>query len=354
MKNILITVPTLMAGGMERATINFAQVLSEKGFKVKIFLLASNEVFYDIPKNVDLVFGKKNRNQKWKIPFSLFRLRQLVIDFKPELVLSFSGKDSSYVAMALMGCKTHVIPFHRGNPHKIYGWFNDKLNQLIFPRCKALVVQTNIAKEVFLKKYRNQNIIVIPNPVREIMISNEIEKENIIISVSRLVKGKGVDSLIKSFKKINNADWKLYILGDGYLREYLENLIIELDLTDKVFLLGFQKDVDSYLARASVFAFTSESEGFPNALLEAMCAGLPCISYDCPTGPAEMIIDGKNGFLIPMGDALLYESKLKLLIENENLRYQFGIEAQKLYIKHNPRFLIESFIKEAYKTNLLT
>lgn len=349
MKKVVITVPTLMAGGMERAAVNFGEILSKKGVEVKIFMISSDQVFYEVSENIELLYGKKDLNNKWQTFSSLLKLRKFIHDYKPDHVLSFSGKMSAYVSLSLYGIDVDVIPFHRGSPYKTYGRLNNYLNKKIFPKSKALVVQTETAKKVFTEKYNNKNIIVTPNPVRDIHINENIEKENIIITVSRLVKGKGLEKLINIFKNLENKQWNLYILGDGYLRNELQDQINKLGLKDRVKLLGFQKNVDDYFAKASIFAFSSESEGFPNALLEAMCAGLACISFDCPTGPSEMIVNGENGYLIPMDDDIEYEEKLNELIKNKELRASFGKEAIKLNKKHAPEKIVESFICDINK-----
>jgi len=344
MKTILITVPTLLPGGMERAAVNFAEVLANKGFKVHLFLISSSDVFYEIPTNVLIFFGKKNLKKKWQTPYSLWRLRKHVRLIKPDYVLSFSGKISSYIILALTGLPTTVVPFHRGSPYKTYGWFNNVLNELLFPKCKALVVQTNVAKVIFEKKFKNRNIIVVPNPVRKLNLNPEVPKKNFILAVSRLVDGKGLDRLIKIFANIDPAGWELIIVGDGPSRNKLEKLIASLGMTDKVKLEGFKKDVDQFFSQSSIFAFTSESEGFPNSLLEAMCSGNACISFDCPTGPAEMIKDGINGYLIPLTSDGLYEEKLRHLIEDKHLRELFGERAKQLNIAHSPQNVLDNFV----------
>lgn len=349
MKKILITVPTLLAGGMERSVVNFAEFLIERGIEVKIFMISSNEIFYSIPPTIEVVYGKKNLKNKWLTPWSLLKLRRTVVRYRPDVVLSFSGKISVYVVVALKGLRIPVIPFHRGSPYKIYGWLNDKLNKMFFPNCAALAVQTETAKSIFSQKFNNGNIIVVPNPVRRINIDENVPKEKIVITVSRLVKGKGLENLVRIFDRLRDLDWSLHILGDGYLKGSIQALITELDLDERVKILGFRKNVDTYLSTASIFAFSSESEGFPNALLEAMCGGLACVSFDCPTGPSEMISHGENGYLVPLGELITYEKALREMMEDEALRIRFGREAVKLNKAHSPKNIVDLFVKQVDK-----
>jgi len=342
-KKILITVPTLVAGGMERAALNFAISFHQLGYEVKMFLVSSNTIYFDVPKEIEVISGKDNAANPWLTPLSLFKLRRFSKAYKPAIVLSFSGKMSAYVILALKGLNIPTLPFHRSNPNITYGKINNILNLLLFPKCKALVVQTSEAKRIFEKKYKNKNIIVVPNPIRELLLDKNVKKENIIINTSRLVKGKGIDDLIRIFAKTDTTDWSLHLLGDGDERSYLETLVRDLNIEDSVKFLGFQRNVDKYLSSASIFAFTSKSEGFPNSLLEAMCAGLACISFNCPTGPSDMIINGANGYLIDVDNHKEFEEKLNKLMSNKDLRSQFSFEAQKLNVIHNPERILNEF-----------
>ncbi len=343
---ILICVPTLFGGGMERAALNFAIALNRIGCTVKIFTVSSNYVYFDVPEEIEVVFGKKRVKDIWLAPISLYKLRRFSKKFKPDYVLSFSGKMSAYIIIALIALKIPVIPFHRGNPDKKYGLINNWLNMAIFPKCFALAVQTNRAKKTFMQKFNHKNVIVVPNIIRDIPIQKNIPKKNYIVNVSRLVNGKGLDNLIRIFASINHKNWYLQIVGDGPLRYELEQLVQELGLGNKIIFTGFQKDVGQFLSQASIFAFASESEGFPNALLEAMCFGLACISFDCPTGPSDMIIDGKNGFLVDMGMNEEYANKLKKLITNKELRDKFAKEAIKLKERHDPITISKQLIAD--------
>lgn len=343
-KKILITVPTLEGGGMERAALNFAISLSKIGYEVRIFTVSNNVICFDIPDGIEVVSGKKRTKDLWMAPLSLYRLRKFSKKFQPDYVLSFSGKMSAYIIIALMGLKTPVIPLHRGNPDMKYGLINNWLNMALFPKCVALVVQTNQAKKIFARKFNHKNVIVVPNPIRDIIMYKNIPRENIIVKVSRLVNGKGLDNLIRIFATLNPKGWCLQIVGDGPLRGELEQLAKELEIVDKVIFTGFQKDIDLYLSQASIFAFASESEGFPNALLEAMCSGLACVSFDCPTGPSDIIIDGENGFLVDMGRNEDYANKLEKLMTNKALRNEFSKEAIKLKEQHDPNKISKRFI----------
>jgi len=348
-KKIVFTIPAIAGGGMGRAVLNFAEPLSKMGYNVTIFLLASKKIEkYTTPKNITVETGVKGKYSKFKFSFSLIRLRNYCKTNRIDYVFSFSGQHSCYVIISLIATSTKVYAFHRANPYLKYGFINDILNRLFFPLSSGLVVQTKLAKKIFKEKYKHKNIIVVPNPVMDIETSLSLKRKNIIITVSRLIKSKGVDKLISIFDKVANDvnDWELWIIGDGPEKGNIENMINMCLHKNRIKLLGFRTDIDELLSQASIFAFTSQSEGYPNALLEAMCSGLACISYDCVAGPSDIIKNGENGFLVENNNELLYVSKLLELMKDENLRLKFSQEAIKLNVENNSLKIVSEFIEK--------
>lgn len=144
--------------------------------------------------------------------------------------------------------------------------------------------------------------------------------------MGRLVKEKGQKYLIESFSKVEESNWKLVILGDGPMKKELILLAENLNIKERVLFPGAVKDVDSWLQKSSIFAFSSISEGFPNALVEAMSSNLACVSFNCDAGPNEIITNNKNGFLVDVYDIDTFTEKIK----NSILRKEFSIEAGKI------------------------
>ena len=142
--------------------------------------------------------------------------------------------------------------------------------------------------------------------------------------VGRLIKSKHQDKLIRIFASIDKKDWKLVLVGYDHLKqnnmEPLKKLALDCGVAERVIFAGKQTDVDSYYLSSKIFAFTSSSEGFPNAIGEAMSAGLPVVAYDCIAGPSEMIRDDENGFLIPLFDDVVFAKRLEQLMLDEVLR----------------------------------
>ncbi len=230
--------------------------------------------------------------------------------------------------IALKGLDIPVYISDRSQPGKDLGKLHNYLRDQLYPNAVGYIAQTGKAKEICLAKGWNENIQVVGNPIRTIQTNRGNQRENIVLSVGRLIKTKHFDQLIKMFVEIGNPNWKLVIVGGDakkqHLSKELKNLIQELSAEDRVILGGEQKDIDSYYRKSKIFAFTSSSEGFPNVVGEALSAGLPVVAYDCEAGPADMVTNGENGFLVPLFDQKIFKQKLSMLMGNETLREQMS------------------------------
>ena len=162
--------------------------------------------------------------------------------------------------------------------------------------------------------------------------------------LGRLVREKRYDRLLEIMSKLKDSDWKLLIVGDGYQRNMVEMMIDDLDLYDRVILAGEQKEVDRYFSESSIYVLTSDIEGFPNALCEAMAHGLACISYDCVAGPGDIIQDGVNGILVEEDDSERFVRELDLLIADPKLRVRLGREAEKIRSELQVNRIFEQYL----------
>lgn len=344
MKKIFLIIPTLRQGGAERVISELANDWVKKDCEIYVILLNSDQdIFYKIDERVNVIplgFTYKNKmDYLWNQVRTFFRLRNLITEMKPEFILSFMTKNNILSILASRFTKTRVYVSDRSSANTKLPFLQSLFRTISYSFANGIIAQTNTARAIIKKQVYNKNIAVIENPIKEIKLRPEIAREKIILNVGRLVWEKGHTYLLEAFAQTKHSDnWKVVILGEGPERKKLETLILELGLTEKVLLNGQTEDVDYWLNKASVFAFSSVSEGFPNALIEAMGAGLACIAFDCDSGPADIINNQKNGFLVPVKDTKQMADKLDLLMNDQDLREKTGTEAKKI----NERLSLEN------------
>lgn len=345
---IFLIIPTLRQGGAERVMSELANEFAKQKHEVHLILLARASDFYRIDDPVSihrLAFVNRGRFRKLFDEIKvLFKLRNLLSLHKPDATLSFIDKYNIFTLIASYNLKIKVFVSDRSNPYIKIPFFLSFLKVFTYNHANGIIAQTQLAKNILAKKTKNRNIKVIPNPLKNIEHFPEVSREKIILNVGRLVPEKGHKYLLEAFSKLDGNTWKLVILGDGPLRDELQDYAKELKIDDSLHMPGSVKNVDEWLAQSSIFAFTSISEGFPNALVEAMAAGLPCISFDCDAGPRDIIEDGINGFLSPLYDVESLHHIMSLLIENPQLRLEIGFEATSVRTKYDKKIIAEKYL----------
>ena len=353
-KKIVFLIPSLQPGGMERVMCELLNYFSKKrNLEVHLIIYGKNrEVFYDLSDEINIHKPKFDFDDKYRTFYTfrtIFFIRKLVKAIQPHSTLSFGELWNNLVLISLIGLKYPVYISDRCKPDKSFGLFQNLLRKWLYPLASGMIAQTEKAKEIYQKANLNRNIVVIGNPIRDIKQRINIEKEHIILSVGRLINTKHFDRLIDVFARINKPDWRLIIVGGDAIKQKnsitLQQKIDELGFENNIILAGNQKDVEEYLLRAEIFAFTSSSEGFPNVIGEAMSAGLPVVAYDCVAGPSDMIADGQNGYLIPLFDDKMFEDRLRYLMENEAERQRMGVYARESI----QRFSVENIGEQYYK-----
>jgi GalNAc-alpha-(1->4)-GalNAc-alpha-(1->3)-diNAcBac-PP-undecaprenol alpha-1,4-N-acetyl-D-galactosaminyltransferase len=338
MKNkICFVIQSLHPGGMERVMSELInQFATKENSELHLVLYGiKREIFYKLPPNISIHKPNFEFNNKFRLLSTIatiWALRKIVTKIEPTTILSFGELWNSFVLLALIGKSFPVYVSDRCQPDKSLGKFHNFLRKKLYPKATGIIAQTDIAKSIYLQQFNHNNIQVIGNPIRVINNEFNIPREKIVLSVGRLIKTKHHDELIKLFVRINNPDWKLVIVGDDALKQnnmsMLQALIKELNAENQILLAGKQSDVDSYYLKSKIFAFTSSSEGFPNVIGEAQSAGLPVIAFDCIAGPADLIENNKNGYLIPLFDYIQFEEKLRHLMDNSALCESMGNYSQ--------------------------
>lgn len=344
---VCMIIPSLQAGGMERVMSELANYFAEtKVAEFHIVLYGKGRrVFYPLSETINTHTPEwefDNRKRTSHTIKTMFYIRKTIKSINPDTILSFGEYWNSFVLMSLLGTGYRLFIADRCSPEKDLGILHEWLRRWLYPGAAGIVAQTKTAQRIYVQKKLNKNIRVIGNPVREITEKNSPSENagntGIILSVGRLIDTKHHDRLIDMFKHVNPGGWKLIIAGGDAIKQNgmkrLQRKILEEDLTDSVELTGTVSDIDTLYRKSDIFAFTSSSEGFPNVIGEAMSAGLPIVSYDCVAGPGEMVEDGKNGYLVDLFDDQKFESRLRQLIENEDLRKKMGAKSKDLIKKY--------------------
>ena len=351
MLKIALIIPSIEAGGAERVMTQLADYFSAAhNAKVHLLLMIKADRFYQVSENVIIHEPVFDYNSFSRLNFTLrimAYLRGKVIEIAPDVALSFGGRYNGFVLLTTMFLKIPVFISDRSRPSISYGKLLDFCNKVIYKRAAGIIAQTQLARELTYQRTGNQNIKVIGNPIREIKKTAQSRK-SIILNVGRFIYSKQQMILLEMFAKIRPIGWSLVFVGDGPQLNSVKARASELAICRQVIFAGRKKNVDTYYHSAEIFAFTSISEGFPNALGEAMNTPLACISFDCEAGPADLIDDGDNGFLIPVNNLELYEKRLRQLIADDNLRKRF----RKSAMNKMTQFSLES-IGEQYFQFLL-
>lgn len=354
---IVYCIPALYnSGGMERVLTVKANYLAEK-FHHEVWIITTSqegkEFFYSLSKSVhhlDLGIDyfsesenilKKTLQRFRKKRIHRKKLSQVLNDLKPDVTISLFTHEMTFLPKIKDG-SVKILEYHFSREMEKIKSLETKqsfLRRLLtcvqnrfFYSCiakyGAFVVLTERDAEAWGKL---PNIRVIPNPLTiEIPEgTGPLSRNKTVLSVGRLCRQKGFDFLLEAWRQICSefSDWTLEIVGSGPLKNELEDFILLNGLEKTVRIVSPDREIERRYRNCAVFAATSRYEGFHLALLEAQGAGMPAVTFDSPCGPAEIVEDGKTGFVIPVGDISSFAGKLKILMQDESLRETFGKNA---------------------------
>lgn len=316
MKHILFLVSSMQGGGAERIAALLCNQWVKQGYSVTLMPTFSGrgECVYPLDERVKLDFladrvGIQSRSVINKIN-RLLVLRRTLRKIDPDLIVSFMPPVNIAAILVTQGLKIPVIVSERIYPPSMpLGLSMSLMRKLTYSRARAVILQTKESLEWLSRTIPTAQGMVIANPISwplaigkpliepEVMLSTE---KNILLAVGRLDRQKGFDLLLKAFSQITNQfpDWQLVILGEGCQRTELEHQLEQLGLKDSVYLPGRVGNLTDWYERADLYVMSSRFEGFPNTLLEAMAHGLPAVSFDCKTGPRDIIRDEIDGVLV--------------------------------------------------------
>ncbi len=207
-----------------------------------------------------------------------------------------------------------------------------------YPRFDAVVVLTHADRRHYQDALPGVRVVRIPNAVRGLNQPVSRQTSRTVVAAGRLCHQKGFDLLLPAFAKVLREfpDWRLRIYGTGPKRRRLGELARELRLGDGVRLMGRTDRLDDKLAGASLFVLSSRFEGLPMVMIEAMSHALPVVGFDCPTGPADVIVHGENGLLVRPEDVDGLAEAMMTLIRDRELRLCMGKAALRTVAGYSP------------------
>lgn len=338
-------------GGAEKMEIKLANAMVERGHEVTFISLVSNNLKYDISNKINYIYIADKGNNKIRILFNRYkRLKEILSREQHDVSIHF-WLQSAYLS-AFMGKKIarKVIYSERGDPSdKEYENILGVLRSIAFCKIGGVVFQSRGARDYFSDKIKKKSC-VIHNPVflRAEDYSPPVIREKRIVTTGRLHEQKNQKLLIDAFASLpeNKSEFSLEIYGEGELRKKLQEQIDALGLQNRVFLKGAFKDVHKRIVGASLFVLSSDYEGMPNALLEAMVLGLPCVSTDCkPGGARELIQSGENGIIVPCGSVKELTEMMNEVLSNVYMANKLGENAKKVIKNANPNIVFNEWEK---------
>lgn len=323
-------------GGIERVTSVVASALAERGYQIGIVCLEKGTPFFHLSEKIELHYIKKGRMMR------ICRLRQLYRSEKPDLVV-FLGSHRLFMN----------APAAKGIPSITWEHFNSNINwhplhklsrKIAVSTSKRIVTLTNSDAVNYSRLFGATNAVCIPNPITIDKLQPSPRTEKRVLAVGRLAGQKGFDMLLDAWAMTSERKrgWQLRIVGSGRHLKQLQEQVARLQIDDSVEIVPATKDIVSQFHQASVMAMSSRYEGLPLVLIEAMAAGLPIVSFDCETGPAEIVEHEKTGLLVPQNDIVKLAQALERLMSDEYLQTKFSNRA----LQSVQRFNIDNIVAE--------
>lgn len=332
MKKIAIVCGSLNRGGAERVTVHLSTWFVSQGYDVRIITAIQGKNEYEVPDGVTrhvLAEGTDRIQKPWDM---IRKMRKLLNENKVESVIIMDVPSCIYAVPGCLGKGRKLIVSERNAPQNFDGKKTTRIiSRWLMKLCHAYVFQTHDAKAFYDNKVKGEKAII-KNPLisKNIPAPYHGERKKNIVAVGRLEPQKNQVLLLRAFAAMCSdfPEFNLIIYGEGVLRNELETQIKKMELVGRVFLPGNLTDVLEKINDASLFVMPSAFEGMPNALIEAMALGLPCISTDCPCGgPRELITNYHNGILTPVDDCEALEQAMRKVLDDVELANKLGKNA---------------------------
>lgn len=335
--NISIFISGVTGGGAEKVACAVASYLVNHGHLVELLTMSDEKATYPLDCRVTrkcLLKECERRNFLFNNTLRFVRLVKYLLCKKPDAYLAMLPTNISTILSLRCLISSKIIAAERANPASYNVKTQKKLASLAH-KADAWVFQTNVQKDWYENRTTIKKGIVIPNAINPdvLNVGTIVEKKTHIVTAGRLTDQKNHLLLIDSFAKIakKHSSYNLVIYGEGPNRGVLEDKISSLGLSGRVLLPGYSPDVVRSVSESSLFVLSSDYEGMPNALMEAMALGVPCVSTDCGGGGARFLIeDGKNGLLVPRQDKDALAEAMDRILSDQEFAMSLGREAHKL------------------------
>ena len=350
---IAIVLPQLENhGGAERVVSYLANYWATNGYQlVLITFVKQQSICYQLNNNIEIQYLNNKKNTIFsitKLLVYIFSLRKLLSNNKIDIAIGVDIKANLLLRLASYNISNliTIATEHRHPPLVPQNKFILKVIRRIYSSMHAVVALTQASQNWFNQYTKFKQVALIPNPLiyplinsQPIVAPNTIVNNNnkTLLAVGRLHPQKGFDLLIPIFAKlvIKHNDWQLVILGEGDQRQQLELQRQQCNLNNKVYLPGAIGNLADWYQFADVFVLSSRYEGLPCALIEAMAYGLPVVSFNCKTGPSDIITHGVDGLLVADGKADKLTQSIDRLMSNANLRKKLAKQAITISNKFN-------------------
>lgn len=368
---ITIFTSALILGGTERVASNLANELVKNGHEVEILsLFHVDKPAYELDNRVsryELTSDDGKAPNRFvgiyrhiKRYFALIKYTRKSDTDKYLVMLRLPV----YMLLSLKGItfNSPVVFSERGTPEETYAASRMKkwISKRLLKRANGAVFQTDYALNYYSNEYLKCKGVVILNPINEKLIeasttaSSSDYEERAFICVGRLTTQKNQKLLLKAFSLIHSKvpEYSLKLIGTGEDKSMLVELSRDLGIIDKVVFTGKLDNYKDIYRKGNIFVLSSLHEGLPNALIEAMVMGLPCVSTDCAgMGPRFLIEDGINGFLVPLNNEVLMADRMLILTRDKQLASTLGNNAKKLREKVEPNLVFSQWIDYLLKVN---
>ena len=335
MSKIILSFATLAQGGASRVCANLSYPLCDTYDEVILITWADMPQFYDYDHRARWYNLTKEAGGASDIKRMLC-FRKLVKKEQPDLILSFLEPFNIRVLLCTIGLGVKTIVAERNDPHGVNKyWIMDQFEKQIYRLADKILVQTETIRKFFDGALAERTHIIY-NPVNlpKEMVGKALdtEKKKRIVSVARLTPQKNHNILINAFARFskNHHDYTLTIYGNGPQGEELKQLADSLGVGDKVYIPGASKTIHEDILDADMMCLVSQREGMSNAMIEAMCLGLPCICTKV-SGAIDLIKDDENGILVDIGDIDGLVKKMNELADDSDKAKEIGKKASELY-----------------------